>query len=290
MARVARVMAADGMEVVVGVLARQGRGPVPLHRFALMMLPRLCVSDANYRELVKLGGVKEMAQNVSRYPEEVAAVSCLNVLQRVYCRGSAKSGGLLFADIEAVVKAMERHGENRFVQQSGCAIVGMFLRCVREGAGDSSAAGAEWCMRAVLASMQRNPDSASVLGEGCKSLLRFMALRESQDELVSQDELLGGFAAVLAGGGGDLVLGALRTHQSRPNSSLMRGHAFAVLSVLCHCSANKTPMALDGGVKHALAPHVEIRGACVLLDAREPEGVQREDRRPRGAFACAGAG
>jgi arsenate reductase-like glutaredoxin family protein len=37
----------------------------------------------------------------------VAAVSCLNVLQRVYCRGSAKSGGLLFADIEAVVKAMD---------------------------------------------------------------------------------------------------------------------------------------------------------------------------------------
>jgi hypothetical protein len=263
MTRVARVMAAKGMEVVVGVLARQGRGSVPLHRFALQMLSKVCVTDANYRELVKLGGVKEMAQNVSRYPEEVAAVSCLNVLQRVYCRGSAKSGGLLFADMEAVVKAMERHGENRFVQQSGCAIVGMFFRCVREGAGDSSAAGAEWCMRAVLASMQRKLDSAPVLGDGCKSLLRFMALRESQDEL------LGGIAAVLAGGGGDLALGALRTHESRPDSSLMRGHAFAVLSVLCHCSANKTPTALDGGVKHALDSLRSMCGeaeTCAALD------------------------
>ena len=234
-----------------------------MHRFALQMLPKVCVTDANYRELVKLGGVKEMAQNVSRYPEEVAAVSCLNVLQRVYCRGSAKSGGLLFADMEAVVKAMERHGENRFVQQSGCAIVGMFFRCVREGAGDSSAAGAEWCMRAVLASMQRKLDSAPVLGDGCKSLLRFMALRESQDEL------LGGIAAVLAGGGGDLALGALRTHESRPNSSLMRGHAFAVLSVLCHCSANKTPTALAGGVKHALDSLRSMCGeaeTCAALD------------------------
>lgn len=264
--RVARVMAAGGMEVVLCVMARQVRGPgrlsrlaIPLHN-ALLVLPKLCAADANYRQLVELRGVEKMAQTVSLYRGEQNEVMCMNVLQRIYCRPSAEYGGLPFSEIEAVVRAMERHGGNGVLQQAACAIVGMYFRCVRVGAVDlAGPAGVEWCMRAVLASMQRNTEKAAVLEVGFKSLLRFLALREAHDKL------LDGIAAVFAGGGGELALGALRTHKSSVESTGMRGGALTVLAVLCVCSEKQTAVALDGGVQHALD---SLRsGACGETEA-----------------------
>ena len=139
--RVERVLAAGGLEAVLSVMARSGSGPgrhkrltVPLHT-ALVVLPKLCASDANYRQLVSLDGVEAVAQKVALYKDEADAVACMNVLQRVYCRLSAECGGLTFGNIETVVKAMERHGEAGVLQQAGCAVVGMYFRCERASDG-----------------------------------------------------------------------------------------------------------------------------------------------------------
>jgi hypothetical protein len=255
--RVERVLAAGGLEAVLSVMARSGSGPgrhkrltVPLHT-ALVVLPKLCASDANYRQLVSLDGVEAVAQKVALYKDEADAVACMNVLQRVYCRVSAECGGLTFGNIEAVVKAMERHGESGVLQQPACAGVGMYFRCERASGGGTIGGvglqGVEWCLRGVLASMQRNKDLPLVQEVGFKSVLRFMALRESHKELED------GIVEAYAGGAGDLALGAVKHHGPSEEHTRMRANAFAVLEVLCHLRAHKTPIALDGGVEPALA-------------------------------------
>jgi hypothetical protein len=132
--RVERVLSCGGLETLLSVMARSGSGPgrhkrlVVPHHTALVVKPKLCVSDANYRKLVSLGDVEAVAQTVSLYKGEADAVACMNVLQRVYCRVSAECGGLTFGNIEAVVTAMERHGESGVLQQAGCSVVGMYCR------------------------------------------------------------------------------------------------------------------------------------------------------------------
>jgi hypothetical protein len=84
--RVERVLAAGGLEAVLSVVTRSHSGPgrhkrltVPLHT-ALVVLPKLCVSDVNYAAFVKLGGAEAVAQTVALYKDEADAVACMNVL------------------------------------------------------------------------------------------------------------------------------------------------------------------------------------------------------------------
>ena len=119
-------------------------------------------------------------------------------------------------------------------------------------------------MRAVLSSMQfeyADAEDVLVMEVGFKSLLGFLALRESVDMIRE------GTAEVCAGGGGELALGALRMYQISGESTGMRGGAFKLLAKLCVGSEKQTAVALDGGVEYALD---SLRsGACGETEACE---------------------
>ncbi len=278
--RAYRVMAAGGMKVLRAVFDSSGcRGGLarvapnlPLFaQNALMVLPKLCAFNENYKALMLLDGVEEVARMVSRFTRAEHAVVCMIALHGMYCRSSAAHAGLSFSAIEVVVEAMKRHRGHGALQAAACGIVGMFFLCVRHGvgmddagdeAGEARGSGVEWCMRAVLSSMQFGYADAGdvlVMQVGFKSLLRFLALRESVDMLTE------GTAEVCAVGGGLLALGALRMYKSSGESTGMRGGAFKLLVKLCVDSEKKTAVVLDGGVQHALD---SLRsGACGETEA-----------------------
>ena len=282
--RADRVMAAGGMKVLRAVFENSGcRGGLarvapnlPLFvKNALLVLPKLCAFNANYKEFVFLDGAEELARMVSRYTLEEHAVACMIALHGIYCRSSVAYAGLSFSAIELVVEAMKRHVGNGALQAAACGILGMFFRCVRHGvetddagdAGEAGGSGVEWCMRAVLSSMQfeyADAEDVLVMEVGFKSLLGFLALRESVDMIRE------GTAAVLKGGGGQLALAALRNYKSSGASTGMRGGAFKLLAKLCVGSEKQTAVALDGGVEYALD---SLRsGACGETEACEALG------------------
>ena len=279
--RADRVIAAGGMKVLRALFdnsdCRRGLARVapnlPLFaKNALLVLPKLCEFNANYKEFLALDGAEELAEMVTRFTHEEHAVACMIALHGIYCRSSAAYAGLSFSAIEVVVEAMKRHRGNGALQAAACGIVGMFFRCLRHGvekddagdAGEAGGSGVEWCMCAVLSSMQfeyADAEDVLVMEVGFKSLLRFLALRESVDMIRE------GTAEVCAGGGGELALGALRMYPISGESTGMRGGAFKLLAKLCVGSEKQTAVALDGGVQHALD---SLRsGACGETEAYE---------------------
>jgi hypothetical protein len=202
--RVERALAAGCVQVLLKVLGDVPAGVARLPgsvQNALVVLYKLCASDARYQALVQAGGVRAIAGTVSRFRAECDVVACLGVLHRIYCRTSGLCGGLSRGDVEGVVAVQEAHPLNTRIQQSACGILGMYLLCLREGtaAGGREGAGAEaeWCVRAVLGSMQRHAGHAWVLDAGFKALVAFVTLKHSFDQCVSG----AGQTPVCTGGG-----------------------------------------------------------------------------------------